>query len=132
MVPYRFFVSFCVFVPLLFLSGCGPKADYAIVPIEGVASYKGTPLSNSWSLEFTVGDRRASLGIIGAGGAFKTIHTPEIQGVPVGKAKVRVMWNDQGDPPGEYKEFFAKYGYDSEGLEIEITKPDKNLHVEFP
>ena len=132
MISYRFFMSFWVLVPIFCLSGCGPKADYAIVPIEGVASYNGAPLPDSCSLTFTVGEHRASLGRIGAGGAFKTVHTPEIKGVPVGKAKVRVTWDAQGDPPGEYKELFAKYGYDSEGLEIEITKPDKTLRVEFP
>ena len=132
MISYRLFILPCVLIPLLLLNGCGPKADYAIVPIEGVATYKGSPLPDTMSLDFVVADHRGSMAKIGAGGAFQTIHTPEIKGVPVGTARVRVYWDAQGDPPNEYKELFAKYGYASDGFNVEITKPDKNLQVEFP
>ena len=133
MFSFRFFPLFFSLVPLLFLTGCSPKANYAIVTIEGTASFNnGTPLPDSCTLEFNVGDYRSSLGKIGPGGTFKTMHTPEINGVPVGTAKVRILWNAEGDPPQEYATLLEKYGYISEGLEVEITKSDKNFKIEFP
>lgn len=126
---YALFICSACLLAISF-TGCGPKAPYDIVPIEGTVTYKGQALQGC-SLTFSVGDYRDSVGFVDSTGRFTTIHTPEIKGVPKGSCIVRVGWTGEGNPPAELKELFEKYGDGKEGLAIEITKPDKNLTLNF-
>lgn len=123
-----FAITMCVCA--LQLVGCRPSAPYTMAQLEGTVTYQGKPLENV-TLEFSVGDNRPSSAMAKAGGKFKAIHTPSIDGVPVGKCIVRVSWSGMDDAPADLKELFEKYGYGSPGKEIEITKTDKNYQLDF-
>lgn len=126
-------------LPFLFLliivAGCGPKAPYPVVPIEGTVTWNGDPIPTKFVLKFRPENgMNESTGFVKDGGKFTTIHTVDIDGVPTGKNTVRIAWNggDGTTPPQEYKPLLEKYGFRSEGLEIEIVKKDKNLKIDFP
>lgn len=123
----------CLVLPILMLTGCGAKTPYPIVPLEGTASYKGKPLERV-ILTFGSGDKRESSAVVLTGGKFKAIHTPQLDGVPTGKCIVRVGMDSAAigaAAPEEYKELFEKYGMNSKGLEIDVTKADKNFNLNF-
>jgi hypothetical protein len=126
---------------LLFVSvaamifGCGVKAPYDVVQIKGTVTWEGKPLPQDFTLKFKpLEDKSESSGIIKTGGKFTTVHTPEIDGVPTGKCSVFVLWGGglYSTPPAEYEPLLKKYGTGTEGLQIEITKKDLNLKINFP
>jgi len=124
-----------VVVLLLCIAGCGVKAPYPVVPIEGVVTWGGKPIPKEFTLKFRPeSGMNESTGFIKDGGKFATIHTVDIDGVPTGKCTVRVIWSggDGTFPPDEYKPLVGKYGFTSEGLPVEITKKDKNMKLDFP
>jgi hypothetical protein len=128
----KFWVTLLFFV--MFLVGCGASTPYSIVPIEGVASWDGKSLSPEFSLQFEPLDGRThSTGIIQNGGKFRTVHTPDFDGVPTGKVRVIVEWHGGlgENPPKEYEPLLKKYGHGTEGLQLEITKKDLNLTIDF-
>ncbi|MGL6196113.1 MAG: hypothetical protein ACRC2T_14955 [Thermoguttaceae bacterium] len=124
--------SFFVLVAIVTFTGCD-KSPYKVVPIEGTATWKGNPIPEGFSLEFTPEEGRASSGFISKEGKFKTVYSAQKDGVQTGKNKVKVMWNTgtMPPPPEEYIELVNTYGYKSEGIEIEIKKADKNLTIDF-
>ncbi|MDR3199571.1 MAG: hypothetical protein LBU34_17015 [Planctomycetaceae bacterium] len=125
----RFGVLFFVF--LLFVSGCKQSVPYDMAELEGTASYKGQPLENV-VLTFSSGSKRPSIAVVSADGKFKAVSSPSVKGVPIGKCVVRVGWETAPDaPPEQWKELFDKYGYESDGLEIDITKSNKNYSLNF-
>jgi len=97
--------------------------------------YKGQPLEGV-VLTFASGNRRESSAVVISGGKFKAIHSPQFDGVPTGKCIVRVGL-DAVSPnapvviPEPYKGLIEKYGMDSKGLEINVTKADKNFKLNF-
>jgi hypothetical protein len=123
----RFYVIGSV---LLFINGCGTNVPYKTVELEGTVSCQGKPLENV-ILTFSVEDKRPSSAVVLAGGKFKAVHSPSVIGVPIGPCVVRIGWDGQNDPPAEMKGLFEKYGSESKGLEIEITKPNKNYLLNF-
>jgi hypothetical protein len=127
------------FAPLvvLFLCviGCGQKAPYPVVPIEGVVTWEGKPIPKEFVLKFRPeSGMTESTGFIKDGGKFVTVHTVDIDGVPTGNCTVRVQWNggDGTSPPDEYKPLVSKYGFTTEGFPVEIKKKDKNMKLDFP
>jgi hypothetical protein len=124
------FCTFTFFVVLLLINGCGQSAPYEMAELEGTAFYKGKPLENV-VLTFTSGDKRPSSAVVLTGGKFKAISSPTINGVPFGKCVVRIGWDSPDAPPTQWKELFDKYGSESNGLEIDITKSNKNYSLNF-
>jgi hypothetical protein len=126
----NFVQIFVVCLTLITFVGCGARAPYGTAELEGTASYKGKPLENV-ILTFSVEGKRESSAVVMSGGKFRAVHTPTIDGVPVGSCKVRVGLDGQSTVPNEWKELFQKYGTDSQGLEIEVSKSDKNYSLNF-
>ncbi|MDR1385665.1 MAG: hypothetical protein LBJ67_17725 [Planctomycetaceae bacterium] len=115
--------------------GCSPKAPYDVVPIEGTVTYDGKPIPRDFAIKFRPDNgMNESTGNIQEGGKFKAIHTVDIDGVPTGKCTIRIMWNGSlgTNAPAEYQPLLQKYGFQSEGLPLEITKKDKNVKIDFP
>jgi hypothetical protein len=116
-------------------SGCSPKAPYDVVPIEGIVTWNGKPLPKEFGLKFRPENgANESTGFIKDNGKFVTFHTIEISGVPTGHCTVRIAWNggDGTTPPPEYQPLLKKFGFQSEGLPLEIKKKDKSLKLDFP
>jgi len=131
--------TYCYFVPVVVLLmcvvGCGVKAPYPVVPIEGTVTWDGKPVPKQFVLKFRPENGMTeSTGFIKDDGKFTTIHTVDIDGVPTGNCTVRIQWNggDGTSPPDEYKPLVGKYGFQSGGLPIEIKKKDKNMKLDFP
>ena len=120
----------------LLQAGCGPKAPYDLVLLEGVATYAGKPISKDFRLEFSSLDgKRPSTAFIKADdGKFVAIHTVNQDGVPSGQCRVNIMWGgDIGTtPPKEYEPMLKKYGFGTAGLKLEFTKHDKKYKLDFP
>jgi hypothetical protein len=115
--------------------GCGTKAPYGVVRVEGVVTWEGKQLPQDFILKFKpTDDKGESSGIIKTGGKFTAVHTPEIDGVPIGKCSVFVLWGGglYSNPPAEYEPLLKKYGFGTEGLPLEIVKKDFNLKIDFP
>ena len=123
------------FVMLLTI-GCGPKAPYDLVLVEGVATYAGKPIPKRFRLSFQSADgkRPSSAAIKQDDGKFVAMHTLQQDGVPKGKCQVTVVWGgDIGtSPPKEYEPMLKKYGFGTEGLELEFTKNDRKFKLDFP
>lgn len=127
------FLSCCVAVAFC---GCGPKAPYELVPIEGVATYQGTPLPVGFIIQFEPTDgSRPSSGIIREGGTFEAVHTASQKGVKQGPCKIRVYWNEPPElkpVPEEFAEMVARFGMSGpDAPEVEIKKKDKKFEVKF-
>ena len=116
--------------------GCGPKAPYDLVLLEGVVTYAGKPVTKDFRLEFLSADgkRPSSAFIKQDDGKFVAVHTVSQDGVPIGKCKVTIMWGgDIGtSPPAEYEPMLKKYGFGTEGLTLEFTKNDRKYKLDFP
>ena len=127
-------ILFVFFAVMIF--GCGPKAPYDLVLIEGVATYAGKPIAKEFRLEFRSldGKRPSTAFIKKDDGKFVAAHTLHQDGVPPGKCQVNIMWGgDIGtSPPPEYAPMLQKYGFGTEGLQVEFTKHDKKFKLDFP
>ena len=133
MKKYYYYVS--IIVLFFGIIGCGPKAPYSIVPIEGVVTWDGKPIPKEFTLKFRPENgKMESTGFIKDGGKFTTIHTVDIDGVPTGNCTVHVIWSggDGTSPPEEYMPLVSKYGFASDGFPVEITKKDKKMKLDFP
>ena len=121
---------------LVAISGCKPKAPYALVPISGTVTYQGKPLDERFHIQFEPDDgSRPSMGKIGSDGSFEAVHTASQKGVKQGPCAVVVYWN--GDPvvdpvPEEFADMVAKYGFTgSDKLKVEISKKDTKFEVKY-
>jgi len=129
----RYIPVLCMFF-MVTLLGCGPKAPYDVVRLEGVATYAGQPIAPGFRLEFRPLDgKRVSTAMTKDGGSFVAAHTAHQDGISVGNHQVTIQWDPLGPPVApEYAPMLEKYGYGTEGLKIEITKPDKKYKLDFP
>ena len=131
-----FFRNSLLLVLLLSLTfvGCGPRAPYPVVPLEGTITFRGTPLENV-TLQFNVGDFRPSGAFVAVGGEgkFQAVHTRDQLGVPVGEVTMFVFWapGDAVPQPPEYAELFARYGAGSEGYVFELTRANRNFVIDL-
>ena len=134
MKPAPSLLSFMFFVVMI--TGCGPKAPYDLVLLEGTATYAGQPIPKSFRLTFQSldGKRPSTATVKSDDGAFVAVHTLQQDGVPKGKCKVNVLWGgDIGTvPPPEFGPMLQKYGFGSEGLELEFSKNDRKYKLDFP
>src|SRR5437867_1727340 len=72
---------------VVLLAGCGDNDK--IVPVTGVLTYKGKPVTNAY-LDFLPEHGRPSLGETDAEGRFTLRYDPQRDGAEVGKHKVSV------------------------------------------
>ena len=132
----RAITSLTLIIFVAFIIGCGPKAPYDLVILEGVATYAGKPIPNGFRLTFlSIDGKRPSSAVIKQdNGKFVSVHTLQQDGVPKGKCKVNVLWGgDIGtSPPKEYEPMLQKYGFGTEGLEFEFTKNNRKFKLDFP
>lgn len=134
-VNMKKFLAVFTLIACVLIIGCGKKAPYDVVPIEGTASYKGQPLPPNFRIDFQPEDgKRGSSASITEGGKFIAQHTLEQDGVPTGTCGAVVSWEGPmgTSPPQEYQPMIKKYGYGTPGLEVEITKKDKKFKLDFP
>ena len=127
--------SFVLVLLLVVSVGCGPKAPYDLVRVEGVVTYAGKPLPKNFRLTFLSADgKRPSAATTQDDGKFIAYHTLQEDGVPKGKCQVTVVWGgDIGTtPPEEFAPMLEKYGFGTEGLTLEFTKHDKKYKLNFP
>lgn len=126
------FAVCCVGILILSLSGCGKSSPYEVVKLEGSVKWEGKPLSKEFSLEFApTGGRQSSGIIVDDNGRFKAIYSASQDGVQKGKSRVRVLHGFGSDVPQEYQTLVEKYGYGTEGLEIDVQKTDMNFAIDF-
>lgn len=132
----RVFLASLTTAAVVAVSGCAPKAPYALVPISGVATYRGEPIPTGFRVEFEPTDGgRPSFGQIQAGGKFEVVHTASQKGVKAGPCKVKIYWN--GNPetepvPDDFAEMIVKYGpAGTDAPEIEIKKKDLNFKLDL-
>ncbi len=137
MKPYIAFVFVVITLSISFV-GCGEKFPYQVAGIQGTITYQGKPLPQGLFLQFVPanGEGRPSEALVGDGGKFKAVHTRRTDGIPVGKMVLRVAWNGSSDtesktPPTEIGEILKKYGGDSPGFLVEITKSDKEFKIDL-
>ena len=128
--------SFFLMLSMVLMMGCGPKAAYDLVIVEGVATYAGKPIPKDFRLSFQPLDgKRLSTAVFKQDdGKFAAVHTLSLDGVPPGKCKVNVLWGGAigTSPPQEYEPMLKKYGYGTEGHEFEFTKNNKKCKLDFP
>lgn len=138
-VPYILFII--LLTPVAFLcNGCGPGSEYKVVPISGVATWKGEPLPEGFYLTFQPENGRPSEAPITSDGAFTALYSTSQSGVQVGKSTVTLSWRPGttavgvGVPqaPRQYADLLKQYGFGSSGVPIEITKKDSQFKVNFP
>jgi hypothetical protein len=122
---------------LLTAAGCGggPK----IVPVSGVATYKGEPVP-SLLLNFQPDNGRPSWGVTDAGGRFTLDYDPQNKGAVVGTHTVSATYRP-GTPEEEMgmvkkhkaiKPTTDKYGDTMKSpLKVTISGPTDNLEVKF-
>jgi len=115
--------------------GCGgEKIPYEVVAIRGTVTFDGKPGPKGLRLLFSPvdGEGRTSEAIVGDEGKFKAIYTRSIEGVQVGKITLIVSWsNDSATVPPEVAKIIEKYGGNTKGFPLEITKPDKEFKIEL-
>ncbi|MDR1384931.1 MAG: hypothetical protein LBJ67_13945 [Planctomycetaceae bacterium] len=126
----------CLLSLTFVVSGCGPKQPYPIVPVEGTASWQGKTLPKNFIIVFQPEDGSPeSKGYLKRDdGSFQMLHTPQFDGVRTGASKVYVLWGLQGTEPvpKEYKDLIAKYSTPQTGIQVQVTKKDLNMKIDFP
>ena len=126
-----FYVFFSLSLFAMF-SGCGEKLPYEVVRTRGTVTFDGRPAPKGLRLQFAPigGEGRTSEAIVGDEGKFKAVYTRSVEGIQVGKITLTVSWGG-GTPPPEVAEIIEKYGGNTKGFPLEITKPDKEFKIEL-
>ena len=129
---------------LPFLSGCGDKLPYPIVPLAGKITYQGESLGEPVLIVFTPTEGRPSSAITDKDGNFKAEYTERHAGVQIGKHNVTIapygtssgfqspgMMN-QSTSTEKAQEAFAKYAFGGSGYEIEVDKKSTTYQLDLP
>lgn len=142
--PIKFFrahpVCCLVASAFLLLAGCG-EAGPTIVPVTGVALYKGQPVANL-HLDFFPETGRPSWAMTDANGHFKLNYTKEEDGAVVGKHKVCVQYRPSSvqaeldmlagklQKPAGLDEILTKYGnVETTTKTVEITPETREIQL---
>ncbi|MDO5554383.1 MAG: hypothetical protein Q4G68_11540 [Planctomycetia bacterium] len=139
-MKYYLFLTLIVCVSLLvFQVGCGPKQAYKVVPIKGTLTWQGTPVPHC-QMEFMPEDTsgRISVAVTDSEGRFEAQYTHDIKGIQKGKTVLRVSFaGDLTEPgvvetlDGDMQAIVKKYGKDTPGLTLDITKRDNNFLIDM-
>jgi len=123
------------FLFLTLLIGCGEKLPYEVVRIRGTVTFEGKPAPKGLRLQFAPakGEGRTSEAVVGDAGKFKAIYTRSVEGIQVGKVNLIVSWGggSNASAPPEAVEIIKKFGGNTRGFPLEITKPDKEFKIEL-
>ncbi|MCI0458613.1 MAG: hypothetical protein L0Z62_16750 [Gemmataceae bacterium] len=127
-------------VPLLLVALAGCSEGPQVVPVSGILTYKGKPVSNAFVF-FQPEDGRPSVGETDDEGRFKLNYDRRQDGALVGKHKVSVKMRPEQEavmlgkkPPRmsrELHEFFDKYSAEKSKIEVEIAKKTTDLKLDW-
>lgn len=130
-------------VPLLLslAAGCGESSN--IVPVTGVLTFKGKPVTNAF-VDFLPKHGRPSWGQTDATGRFTLNYDREHDGALIGRHKVSVrmrptttaeqeavMLGKQLPMSKEMAEFYDKYSADKSTKEVVIEKNTKEVNLNW-
>lgn len=126
---------------LLIVASCSESSN--IVPVTGVLTYKGKPVTNAY-IDFLPEHGRQSWGQTDTEGRFKLNHDPEHDGALIGKHKVSVrmkpsnaaeqeaaMMGKRVPTTKEMTEFFEKYNADNSKKEVTIDRATKEIRLDL-
>jgi hypothetical protein len=118
---------------MLFLTGCGGSGPVT-VPVKGVLTFKGQPVTNAW-IDFMPEGGRMSSGQTDDKGHFELAYDPQKRGALVGKHKVilrprpvttaeqeAVMRGKKQPMPKELADMFEKYGPANSKLVVTVER----------
>ena len=115
--------------------GCGEKLPYEVADIRGTITFEGKPVPKGMRLQFAPigGEGRTSEAIVGDEGKFRATYTRSTPGVQVGKVRLFVSWGGGSNTmiPSEAAEIIKKFGGNTKGFSLEITKQNKNFKIEL-
>ena len=137
---YRFLTrSVCLLV--ISLAGCG-KSD-SIVPVKGVLTFKGKPVTNAW-IDFMPEGGRMSSGQTDDQGRFKLAYDSKKPGAIIGKHKVilrprpvtvaeqeAVMRGKKQPMPKELADMFDRYSPAKSTKEVIVENNSKELKIDL-
>lgn len=125
------------------LAGCSSDSGPKVIPVTGVLTYKGKPVTNAY-IEFIPNHGRTSWAQTDAQGRFKVNYDRERDGAVVGTHKVYVRMRptsaaeQEAEMTGkkvpmskEMAEFFDKYSQDNSKIEVVIDKNSKELNLNW-
>lgn len=131
--------SVCLLV--ISLAGCG-KSD-SIVPVNGVLTFKGKPVTNAW-IDFMPEGGRMSSGQTDDQGRFKLAYDLKKPGAVIGKHKVilrprpstvaeqeAVMRGKKPPMPKELADMFDKYSPAKSTKEVIVENSSKELKIDL-
>ena len=131
--------SVCLLV--ISLAGCG-KSD-SIVPVSGVLTFKGKPVTNAW-IDFMPEGGRMSSGQTDDQGRFKLAYDSKRSGAMIGKHKVilrprpvtvaeqeAVMRGNKQPMPKELADMFDKYSPTKSTKEVVVDSSSKELKIDL-
>ncbi len=131
--------SVCLLV--ISLTGCG-KSD-SIVPVSGVLTFKGKPVTNAW-IDFMPQGGRMSSGQTDDQGRFKLAYDAKKPGALIGKHKLilrprpvtvaeqeAVMRGKKPPMPKEMADLFDRYGPAKSKKEVIVESNSKELKIDL-
>lgn len=127
------FLSLCLALTLLVLTGCG--GGTGAVAVEGTVTWNGEPVPGL-VVEFTpTQGNRPSQGFTDEDGHFVLNYTIKERGAEIGHHNVTFAWVDQkeGDKPSEaVKEILKLHGAKGKPISIEVTGKTEDLVIALP
>jgi hypothetical protein len=137
-------LAFAVGVALAMLAGLsGCSGGPSVVPVTGVLTYKGKPVTNAY-IDFLPEKGRPSVGQTDERGWFKLEYDPQNSGAVVGKHKVSVrmrpttqaekeaaMLGKALNPGAEMTAFFNKYSAENSKIEVVVDRDTRELKLEW-
>lgn len=135
-------LGWTVALGLVVIMGCGDGGP-TIVPVSGILSYKGKPVTNA-SIRFMPENGRPSAGFTDEEGRFTLVYDADHEGATVGKHRVwvnlrpttpaqqqAVMMGRKPPMSADMAAFFDKYGQKNSKVEVVIDKNTKELNLDW-
>ncbi len=126
---------------MISLSGCG-KSD-SIVPVSGVLTFKGKPVTNAW-IDFMPEGGRMSSGQTDDQGRFKLAYDSKRPGALIGKHRLilrprpvtvaeqeAVMRGKKQPMPKEMADMFDRYSPTKSKKEVTVGNNSKELKIDL-
>ncbi len=130
---YRWFCCLAG-VSFLFLTGCGPKLPYEVVPFSGTVTYQGKPVPGL-PIFFFPETGRPSNGFSDKDGKFTMIYTAKVDGIQTGKGTFYIeLTLDDGrkyDNRELLETIAKKYKKGNELLQFDFKKKEKNFELKL-
>ncbi len=123
------------------LTGCGEESN--IIPVTGVLTYKGKPVTNAF-IDFVPEHGRQSWGQTDESGHFKLNYDPQHDGAVLGKHRVSVrlkpatraeqeavMQGNRVPMTKEMAEFFEKYAAHNSKKEVVVARDTREVRLDW-